>query len=156
MLPADVPVEVPSRSGEGPGIRLDVRDGPSAPKGNKTESSQPRTSASDPFRLDGKVAIVTGSSRGIGRAIATALARAGARVVVSSRKADACAEVVQALEDEGLQAMAVGCHAGRREDLERLVASTIERYGRLDICVANAASNPVLGPLAALPEAAWD
>ena len=119
-------------------------------------SSPPKSTASDPFRLDGKVAIVTGSSRGIGRAIATALARAGARVVVSSRKADACAEVVQTLENEGLEAMAVGCHAGRRDELERLVGSTIERYGRLDICVANAAANPVLGPLATLPEDAWD
>jgi NAD(P)-dependent dehydrogenase (short-subunit alcohol dehydrogenase family) len=110
----------------------------------------------DPFRLDGKVAIVTGSSRGIGRAIAVALARAGAAVVVSSRKQDACETVAGELRSEGLQAVAAACHAGRKDELERLVALAVERFGRLDICVANAAVNPVFGPVESLPDEAWD
>ena len=86
---------------------------------------QSRETPRDCFRVDGKVAIVTGSSRGIGRAIATALARAGAHVIVSSRKADACEEAAGALRDEGMQATAMPCHAGRAEDLSRLVSSCV-------------------------------
>lgn len=110
---------------------------------------------SDPFRLDGKVAIVTGSSRGIGRAIAAALARAGASVVVSSRKLDACEAAAKELRDEGLQAIALACHAGRNDELERLIAKTIDEFGRLDVCVANVAVNPVFGPLGSLTDEAW-
>lgn len=108
------------------------------------------------FRVDGKVAIVTGSSRGIGLAIASSLARAGAHVIVSSRKADACEEAAASLRAEGLQATAIPCHAGRAEDLARITDACIARFGRLDICVANAAANPVFGPLDALPDDAWD
>lgn len=117
---------------------------------------QTRATAADPFRVDGKVAVVTGSSRGIGRAMATSLARAGARVVVSSRKAEACEDVVRELESEGLQATAMACHAGRADDLARLVGTCIDRFGQLDICVANAATNPAFGPLETLPDEAWD
>ncbi|HVE50873.1 MAG TPA: SDR family oxidoreductase [Casimicrobiaceae bacterium] len=109
----------------------------------------------DPFRLDGKVAIVTGSSRGIGRAIVEALARAGASVVVSSRKIDACEAVAKEIRNDGLRAIALACHAGRNDELDRLVATTIQEFGRLDVCVANVAVNPVFGPLGSLTDEAW-
>ena len=111
---------------------------------------------SDPFRLDGKVALVTGSSRGIGRAIAEQMARAGARVVISSRKLDACDEVRDALKAEGHEAIAIACNVGRREELGNLAARTLEAWGRIDVLVANAAVNPHYGPLAAISEDAWN
>ena len=117
---------------------------------------QARGTAADCFRVDGKVAIVTGSSRGIGRAIATSLARAGAHVIVSSRKLEACEDVVRVLTGEGLQATAMACHAGRADELARLVATCVDRFGHLDICVANAAANPAFGPLETLADEAWD
>lgn len=104
------------------------------------------------FDLSGKVAIVTGSTRGIGRAIAEAMARAGAKVVISSRKADACEQVAEEIRGEGLEAAAVPCHIGRREDVERLVAETRSRYGRIDTLVCNAAVNPYYGPMAGVTD----
>jgi len=108
------------------------------------------------FDLTGKVAIVTGSSKGIGRAIAEALARAGAKVVVSSRKAEACEEVVKALAGEGREAVAIPCHIGKREEVEALVAKTRERFGKIDVLVANAAVNPYYGPMTGLTDDAFD
>lgn len=107
------------------------------------------------FDLTGKVAIVTGSTKGIGLAIAQALARAGAKVVISSRKADQCAEVAAALRAEGCEASPVACHIGKREDLEALVAETRRIYGQIDILVSNAAVNPYYGPMANLPDEAF-
>ncbi|MBV9523904.1 MAG: SDR family NAD(P)-dependent oxidoreductase, partial [Alphaproteobacteria bacterium] len=91
------------------------------------------------FDLGGRTAIVTGSSRGIGRAIAHALARAGAKVVVSSRKADACEAVVAEIAQAGGTAIAIACNVGHKDQLEALVAATRKRLGPIDILVCNAA-----------------
>jgi dehydrogenase/reductase SDR family protein 4 len=108
------------------------------------------------FDLSGQVAIVTGSSRGIGRSIAQQMARAGARVVVSSRTESACAEVVAGIEAEGGTAMAVPCNVSHAEQLRRLVDRTLEAWGRLDILVCNAAVNPYFGAMADMPEGVYD
>jgi len=108
------------------------------------------------FDLNGKVAIVTGSTRGIGRATAEHLARAGARVVISSRKADACEQVAGELSAQGLEAMALPCHVAHKDQLHNLVDQTLARWGRLDILVCNAATNPVYGPLSEMTDEAYD
>jgi NAD(P)-dependent dehydrogenase (short-subunit alcohol dehydrogenase family) len=109
-----------------------------------------------PFALDGKVAIVTGSSRGIGRASAEAMARLGARVVISSRKAEACEAVARDIRKVGGEALVLPCNVSRRAEVEALVASTLRAYGRVDILVCNAAVNPVYGPLAELTDDAFE
>ena len=91
------------------------------------------------FRLDGRVAIVTGGSRGIGRSIALGYAHAGAKVVVASRKHDACLQVVKEIEKAGGEALAVGTHMGDLEQTEALVTATREHFGGIDIVVNNAA-----------------
>jgi dehydrogenase/reductase SDR family member 4 len=108
------------------------------------------------FDLSGKVALVTGSTRGIGRAIAEELARAGAHVAISSRKAEACAAVGAELERAGHQVLARPCNVSRKEDLQALVDATLARWGRIDIVVANAATNPYYGPLADISDEAFD
>lgn len=100
------------------------------------------------FDLTDKVAIITGSTRGIGRAIAEELARHGAKVVISSRKADKCAEVARAIRGEGLAAIAIPGNIGKKEDVENLVAETRKQYGQIDVLVCNAAINPYFGPMA--------
>ncbi|HZS06985.1 MAG TPA: glucose 1-dehydrogenase [Blastocatellia bacterium] len=100
------------------------------------------------FDLTGKVAIITGSTKGIGRAIAEAMARSGAKVIVSSRKADKCEEVAGAIRGEGLEATAIACNIGKKEEVENLVAETRKRYGQVDVLVCNAAVNPYFGPMA--------
>ena len=107
------------------------------------------------FRLDGKVAIVTGSSRGIGRSIAEHLAAQGAKVVISSRKQGPCEEVAQAIRADGGQAIAVPASIGEKAQLEALVAQTRKQFGQIDILVCNAASNPYFGPMAGLPDEAF-
>lgn len=101
------------------------------------------------FDLTGKVALVTGSSRGIGRSIAEHLAAAGARVVISSRRQEACDEVAQAInEREGRDAaIAIAASISSKPALEELVRTTQARFGPVDILVCNAASNPYYGPL---------
>ncbi|RMG66511.1 MAG: glucose 1-dehydrogenase [Calditrichaeota bacterium] len=99
------------------------------------------------FDLSGKVAIVTGASRGIGLAVARGLAEFGARVVVSSRKAEALEQVVAELSAEGLDVRAVPCHVGHPEERDNLVQQTLAAYRRIDILVNNAATNPVYGPV---------
>jgi dehydrogenase/reductase SDR family member 4 len=108
------------------------------------------------FDLTGKVALITGSSRGIGRAIAEEMAAAGARVVISSRKAEACDKAVAELTARGIEAIAVPCNVSSKEDLQRLVDATIARWGRIDILVCNAGINPVHGPLGEMPDSAFD
>src|SRR3954452_1507663 len=91
------------------------------------------------FDLTGKVAVVTGGSRGIGRAVAEGLAAAGADIVVASRKLEACEEAARAIgAAHGRQTFAVGCHVGRWDDCDRLVTETYERFGRCDVLVNNA------------------
>ena len=110
----------------------------------------------DLFDLRGKVAVVTGSSRGIGRAIAERCAQRGAAVVVSSRSAESCSEVVNAITAAGGTAHAIPAHIGKKDELAALVEGTVERFGGLDIVVANAAVNPYFGPLSGISDEAWD
>jgi NAD(P)-dependent dehydrogenase (short-subunit alcohol dehydrogenase family) len=109
-----------------------------------------------PFDLSGKVALVTGSTRGIGKSIAEEMARAGAKVVVSSRKAEACEQVRAEFEKQGYEVLAQACNVSRKEELQALVGATMKRWGRIDIAVSNAATNPYYGPLAAIPDDAFD
>ena len=108
------------------------------------------------FDLGGKVAIVTGGSRGIGRSIALALAEHGASVVVSARKAPDIGQVVREIEGAGGQALGVEANVRDTVALAQLVDRTIERFGRLDILVNNAGTNPVFGNTLDLEERAWD
>lgn len=108
------------------------------------------------FDMTGKVALITGSTKGIGRSIAEEMARSGAKVVISSRKADACEAVAQELKEAGYEALAVPCHVGRKDDLQRLVDKTLEAWGRIDVLVCNAATNPVYGPTSEITDEAWD
>ncbi|MDH4190549.1 MAG: SDR family oxidoreductase [Betaproteobacteria bacterium] len=108
------------------------------------------------FDLTGKVALVTGSTRGIGKSVAEELARAGARVAVSSRKAEACEALRVQFESRGWPVIAQPCNVSRQEDLARLVERVQAAWGGIDIAVANAAANPYYGPLADLPDEAFD
>jgi len=108
------------------------------------------------FDLTGKVALVTGSTRGIGRSIAEELARAGAKVAISSRKADACEKTRAELAAGGFEVLAQPCNVSRKEDLQALVDATLGKWQRIDIVVANAASNPYYGPLTGIPDDAFD
>jgi NAD(P)-dependent dehydrogenase (short-subunit alcohol dehydrogenase family) len=108
------------------------------------------------FDLSGKVAIVTGSSRGIGRAIATRLAEHGAQVVISSRKPGPCEEVASAINEEHAgRAIAIPANISSKEDLQRLVDETHKAFGKIDILVCNAASNPYFGPMSGISDEAF-
>ncbi len=106
------------------------------------------------FKLDGQVAIITGSSRGIGRAIALRMAEHGAKVVVSSRKVAACEEVVKTIQDKygKDRAIAIAANISSKDDLANLVAETERHWGQVNILVCNAASNPYYGPQAGIAD----
>lgn len=108
------------------------------------------------FDLAGKIALVTGATRGIGRSIAEELGRAGAKVAICSRKADACAETEADLARSGIEVLAMPCNVSRKEQLQALVDATRARWGRIDIVVANAATNPYYGPLTGIGDEAFD
>jgi NAD(P)-dependent dehydrogenase (short-subunit alcohol dehydrogenase family) len=108
------------------------------------------------FSLKGKVALVTGSSRGIGKSIIEQMADAGAKVVVSSRKADACEQVRAEFAARGQEAIAVPCNVGQKEQVQNLVDTVLAKWGRIDILVCNAASNPAYGPMAAASDEVFD
>lgn len=99
------------------------------------------------FDLTGKVAIITGSSKGIGESIARGLAEYGAKVVISSRKQEAVDEVAENFRKDGLEATGIACHVGNEEQLKNLVEKTVATYGGIDILINNAAINPTFGPL---------
>ena len=116
--------------------------------------------ASDLFDLTGKTALITGSSKGIGRAIAEEMANQGARVVISSRKLDVCEEVAATInaqtEGEPGGAVAIAANIGHKEQLEMLISSTREQLGKIDILVCNAAVNPYFGSMMDIPDSAFE
>jgi len=108
------------------------------------------------FSLQNKVAVITGSSRGIGRAIAEQMALAGAKVVISSRKADACEEVAAAIRGAGGEALVIPANISDKAQLQNLVDKTVQAYGRIDILVCNAAINPYFGPSSGISDEQFD
>src|SRR5262249_1050288 len=108
------------------------------------------------FSLKDKVALVTGSTKGIGKSIAEQMANAGAKVVISSRKADACNAVQAEFAARKQEAIAVPCNGGDKAAAENLVDNGIKKWGRIDTLVCNAASNPYFGPMAGAPDEAFD
>ena len=108
------------------------------------------------FDMTGKVALITGSTKGISRSIAEEMARQGAKVVISSRKAEVCEQVAGELKAEGFEAIAIPCHVGKKDQLQNLVDKTIDTWGKIDVLVCNAATNPVYGPTAEMTDEAWD
>ncbi len=108
------------------------------------------------FDLSGKVAIITGSSKGIGAAMARGLAEFGAKVVISSRKQEAVDELAATFNANGLEAIGIGCHVGKPEQRAELIKKTVSHYGRLDIIINNAATSVHFGPIETGDSAAFD
>jgi NAD(P)-dependent dehydrogenase (short-subunit alcohol dehydrogenase family) len=110
----------------------------------------------NPFDLRGQVAVITGSSKGIGRAAAEIMAALGAKVVISSRKGNVCEEVAAGIRKAGGEAIAIPCNISRRDEIAGLVKGAIEKWGKIDTLVCNAAVNPYFGPLAGISDDAFD
>ena len=108
------------------------------------------------FDLTGKVCVITGSTKGIGRAIAEQMAKAGARVVISSRDEGRCRDVAGAINDAGGEAIAIPCNIGHKDQLQGLVDGAIGEWGRIDVAVCNAAVNPYFGLLRDVPDDAFE
>jgi NAD(P)-dependent dehydrogenase (short-subunit alcohol dehydrogenase family) len=108
------------------------------------------------FDLTGKVALVTGATRGIGLAIATEMAHAGAAVVISSNEAQACEQVSAELRRQGLDVIGIACDVGERAQLESLVSRALSQHSRIDVLVCNAGVAPHAGPIASATDADWD
>ena len=117
--------------------------------------SHPLTGSRNLFDLDGAVAVVTGSTRGIGRATAEWLLRYGARVTVSGRDPHKTAEAAAELDPTGTAVLPVACNISNEDDLEQIVEKTVERWGRIDVLVCNAAVSPYFGPAAQMPRSAY-
>lgn len=114
------------------------------------------THSKSKFDLQGKVAIITGSSKGIGRSIARGLAENGAHVVISSRSSEAVTEVAEDFRSDGLSAVGITCHVGKQDQRKDLIDATMDNFGRIDILVNNAAINPFFGPLEDADEGVFD
>jgi NAD(P)-dependent dehydrogenase (short-subunit alcohol dehydrogenase family) len=108
------------------------------------------------FDLSGKVALITGSTKGIGLAIAQRMAEAGAKVVISSRNQDVCDQIASGIREQGGDALAIACNINYKEQLQALVSKTLAHYGKIDILVVNAALNPFYGPSQDIPDEAFD
>ncbi len=108
------------------------------------------------IHLNDKVAIVTGASRGIGAAIAKTFAQAGAKVVLASRKIEGLTAVAGEIEAAGGEAFAHACHTGKEDQIDELVEAAVSRFGKVDVLVNNAATNPYFGPMLNIDWGAWD
>jgi len=108
------------------------------------------------FDFSGKVVLITGASRGIGEAVANAFCELGAFVVLTSRKQEALDKVCEGLKDKAGKACAIACHVGKEEDRKKLVDDVIQRFGKIDVLINNAATNPIFGPALNADESAWD
>jgi NAD(P)-dependent dehydrogenase (short-subunit alcohol dehydrogenase family) len=108
------------------------------------------------IHLEGKVAVITGASRGIGEAIAECLSAHGAAVVLASRKLEACEQVAHKINRDGGRAIAIAAHAGKPEDLHALIKRAADHFGAVDVLVNNAATNPHFGPMVSVDGGAWD
>ena len=104
------------------------------------------------FYLKNKIAIITGSSKGIGKAMARGLAEFGATVIVSSRKQEAVDQVAEEFNKLGLSADSIQCHVAKKEHRINLVETVIKKYGRIDVLINNAGTNPYFGPISKMPQ----
>lgn len=107
------------------------------------------------FDLSGKIALITGSTKGIGLAIAQEMAKAGAKVVISSRKEEACEKVAEQIRGDGGEAVAIPCNINYKDQLQNLVDQTVSHFGQIDVLVCNAALNPHYGPSQEIPDDAF-
>jgi NAD(P)-dependent dehydrogenase (short-subunit alcohol dehydrogenase family) len=135
---------------------VDGRDKPGHDGKRKAKQEGVYVVKGTPFDLTGTVAVITGSSRGIGRSSAELLAKLGAKVVISSRKADACHEVAEGIKKAGGDAHVIPCNISRPDEVKALIGGTTKHYGKVDILVCNAAVNPYYGPLLDIKDEAFD